>query len=453
MPQFYYNYKESHLQNGVNTLVNHIEQSTTREADKAISDFVQKHNARVILRTPTGYILYFPEMVDHRMQQGFFRESLLPWRPYLDRQVLLEEMTEETPGIISISEVIQFKNHPYQYELIVSATLQPIDEAAQVILMFLPYMLIAIVIISFIGAYIYSNILSKPLLKLNQTAKQMAQLDFSTQSSINTQDELGELSRSLNALSKNLQVSMNELRATNSQLKDDIQKEREQEAKRREFIATVSHELKTPITAVSGQLEGMIHHIGSYKDRDKYLKQSYQIMKEMEALVHEILEVSQLESFDYSPKLKRINLSLLLEELLEQFLYFQELKNIAIIVNISPNIYIEADKQLITKAIANIISNAVNYTAEHERVLVSLMDNGHDAVLEVINSGTFIDPNEMDKIFQPFYRIDKSRNRKTGGSGLGLYIVQKILKMHQLQYNIENSADGVKFTICFKKEI
>lgn len=151
---------------------------------------------------------------------------------------------------------MRFADQAGDYKLSVYSPVQPIDEASQVILMFLPYMSIVILGIAMIGAAIYSKLLSKPLIHLNQVASKMAQLDFTLPSTIRSKDELGELSSNLNILAGNLQTSMSELKQANEKLRDDIQKEREQEQKRREFVATISHELKTPITAVSGQLEG-----------------------------------------------------------------------------------------------------------------------------------------------------------------------------------------------------
>lgn len=448
LPSYYYNHKEATLHEGVNTLIEKIEPLTFTEAEPLLGDFVHEYNVHLIIQNRAGFIIYFPTNMDQKLNGEMNRgRNHVPFRQQVNRRFIEEELTRSE--VISISELVKFKNDLQQYQINVVAPLQPIDEASKVILMFLPYMTIAIIIISIIGAYLYSNIISKPLLKLNRTAKQMAQLDFSSKSEIASNDELGELSSNLNKLAKNLKINMDELQEANDQLKDDIQKEREQEEKRREFMATVSHELKTPITAVSGQLEGMIHQIGAYKDRDKYLQQSYEIMKDMERLVYEILDVSQLESFDFSPQIKTINLSNLLEKTVGNFLYFRDLKMLEFVTEIERELYIEADEKLMTKAIANVISNAVKYSGEGEKVFISLKKRDNVSELRVLNTGAHIDEKELQKIFQPFYRVEKSRNRKTGGSGLGLYIVKKILDIHQAEYSVTNDQKGVLFLIKF----
>ena len=182
---------------------------------------------------------------------------------------------------------------------------------------------IFVLLISMVGAFLYTDLITQPLLKINQVAKRMAKLDFSQRLENRSDDEIGELSQSLNELSQNLKQTMSELQQANAKLKDDIQREREQEAKRREWMATISHELKSPITAVMGQLEGMIHQIGVYKDRDKYLRRSYSIIKNMEQLVKEILEVSKLESDAFRPLKKTVSLSSMIKSVIKRLEFFQ----------------------------------------------------------------------------------------------------------------------------------
>ncbi|RXJ00700.1 HAMP domain-containing protein [Anaerobacillus alkaliphilus] len=446
LPNFYYSYKKSTLIEGVTSLVEVIEESPLEEVEYHLNEFVETYNVRLIIQNQFGYVIYFP--MDRFIREDPSRGRVqFPGRSQLDRRIL-EDMWQN-PNMITLSQPINLQEDPQQYVLTVAAPLQPIDEASKVILMFFPYMLIIIAIISVIGAYFYSNLISKPLLKLNNIAKKMAHLDFSSKSPITTNDELGELSKSLNTLSVNLQTNMDDLKQANNKLKNDIQIEREQEQKRREFIATISHELKTPLTAVSGQLEGMIYEIGSYKDRDKYLRQSYSILNEMEKLVLEILDVSQLESSYFTPNVQTINLSTLVQNAVIQTQYFLEQKQLKIRVSVEPNVSIIGDEKLIAKAIANIFSNAVKYTSTGECVDIQLFSRSNETVLKVLNSGAFIEEDQLNKVFEPFYRIEKSRNRKTGGSGLGLYIVKRILDMHKVIYSIENDPEGVLFTMIF----
>ncbi len=449
LPKYYLNYKKSDLQSGMNKLVKTLKQTQSDDSHTILSDFAYKYNVRISIDNGEDVIFYFPQDVNKNINKEIRDRFRITQNrtgnpnPYYDN--LRKHDT------ISITDTATFLDDSKEYKITIISTVQPIDEASKVILMFLPYMLVVIIILSILAAYIYSHIISKPLIHLNGVAKQMAGLDFSIESHIDTKDELGELSRSLDTLAKNLKINIEELNEANLQLKDDIQKEREQETKRREFIATISHELKTPITAVTGQLEGMIYEIGAYKDREKYLWQSYKIMKDMEKLVYEILDISKLESTLFTPQFATIDLSTLVLDILEKFYYFTEVKNIEFITDIEKGVFIVSDEKLITKAIANIISNAVKYSSENEKVFIDLKTINEKVQLQILNTGAHIDEDQLEKIFLPFYRVEKSRNRKTGGSGLGLYIVKRVLDMLRTDYSINNVSEGVKFIINFEK--
>lgn len=356
-------------------------------------------------------------------------------------------MEDDIPPIRMIEKPISFQDGQFIATFV--ATLQPIDEASNAILMLMPYMAAFVLLISMAGAFLYAKLITQPLLKINQVAKRMAKLDFSQKLENRTGDEIGELSQSLNELSQNLKQTMSELQQANAKLKDDIQREREQENRRREFMATISHELKSPITAVMGQLEGMIHRIGVYKNRDKYLRRSYLIIKNMEQLVKEILEVSKLESDAFCPLKKTFHLSDLMKSIIKRLEFFSEDKQIQLKVHIEPDLFVIADPGYIQKAINNIIHNAISYSPPGETVRISLTQKESHIEFCVLNTGTFIPDSELQKIFDPFYRLEKSRNRSTGGSGLGLYIVKQILDIHSLSYHLTNEENGVLFTICF----
>ena len=291
------------------------------------------------------------------------------------------------------SMILNLKNSETPYFLDVSMPHQPIDEAAKVILALMPITLSVAMILSIIWAYVLSERITKPLI-------------------------------------------------------DIIESERMQEAKRKEFIATISHELKTPITIISGQLEGMIYNIGKYKDRDTYLKKSYESTQELKTLVEEMIQVSKYEILERPSQTKEIDLLELINRLLKRQTYLIEEKEITVNVYGEENFTIEADEERITKAISNIINNGIKYSPNNSELNIRLL-NKDKKILEIQNTGTTIDEKLKDKIFKPFFRVEKSRNRKTGGSGLGLYIVSQVLKEYNFKYNIKNRKDSVVFTIEF----
>lgn len=296
----------------------------------------------------------------------------------------------------TIKAAIKLKDSQELYHLEIVMPLQPIDEANTVLRNILPFIIISAFLIALLGAYIYSKTITKPLIEI-------------------------------------------------------INKEREEEKKRKEFIATISHELKTPITIISGQLEGMIYNVGKYKDRELYLKKSYDCTQELKGLVDEMMEISKNELLEKDLKVENINLSEMLRELVNRQSYLIEDKNLNLIYKVENRLIVRADREKITKVLNNLINNAIKYSPKNEKIIVKAYKSkaSKTVIFEIENTGVTIEQEYLSEVFNPFFRVEKSRNRKTGGSGLGLYIVSKILKSHNLYYRMESKKNSVIFTIYF----
>lgn len=217
--------------------------------------------------------------------------------------------------------------------------------------MLFPICFMMILFISFISAFIYSKIITKTIIKISKDAEKMSSLELDTRCSVKSNDEIGILASSLNNLSKNLSLSLNELKDKNIILKKEIEKEREIDKMRRDFFNAVSHELKTPITIIKGQLEGMIYNVGVYKNRDKYLNRSLEVTESMEKLIKEILTISRMESNNFKLDLNEENLSFILKESLNEYYDLAEYKNIKINLNLEEDLYVKIDKNLFKKAL------------------------------------------------------------------------------------------------------
>lgn len=451
MPNYYFIYKKNSLERGLNNLANKIRNISIDEGVYYLDEFATNNNVSMVVVDSNGYIVYFPSEITKFFYGKPHKEFLTPFSYNVPDR---EESFNGNKGKRNLSRYtswkeVTFLNDSQVYTVYVTAHLQPIDEASKVLVMFMPYIGMIILIVSVTGALIYSKIISQPLIRINNVAKEMAKLNFEKKCIVTGEDEIGELSKSLNELSSNLQKTMTELKDANEKLMSDIEKERELEKKRREFLATISHELKTPITIIKGQLEGMIANIGVYKQRDKYLNRSHQVLMDMENMVKEILEISKIEADGFKPNFKEVNVSNLINNLVNSISVLAEEKNIDMIMNISDNLFVYVDEKLIKKAIANIISNAINHTSRGEKIFLNLVENKEHIIFEVENTGVHIDEKELSEIFKPFYRLEKSRNRSTGGSGLGLYIVKMILDAHNIRYKMSNTELGVMFQITF----
>ena len=313
----------------------------------------------------------------------------------------------------------------------------------------LPILSVTILLVSVIAAFFYTWYMTKPIKKISKLSKQMADMDFSGLCPTNRTDEIGVLSHSLNDLSKKLAAALSELQEANQKLQADIDMERRLEKQRVEFFAAASHELKTPITIIKGQLQGMLYQVGRYKDRETYLAQSLEITDTLGKMVQELLTISRLDTPGYTCKKSNLNLS---NFIIDRITVFEDLfmqKDLTVEQSISPEIYILGDMQLLQKALDNLLGNAAAYSGAGNQVLIKLRKDTETTTLTIENTGAHIPDEAISKLFEPFYRVDQSRNRQTGGTGLGLYIVKTILDLHGAKIEITNTIQGVIVSVQF----
>ena len=277
----------------------------------------------------------------------------------------------------------------------------------------------------------------------------MADMDFSGLCPVNRTDEIGVLSYNLNDLSKKLAEALSELQEANQKLQADIDMERQLEKQRVEFFAAASHELKTPITIIKGQLQGMLYQVGRYRDRETYLAQSLEVTDTLKRMVQELLTISRLDTPGYTCKKCSLNLSNLINDRLTAFedLFMQ--KDLTVERSISPEVSVSGDIQLLQKVLDNLLENAAAYSGAGNQVSVKLWKESEKTILTIENTGVQIPEESIPKLFEAFYRVDQSRNRQTGGTGLGLYIVKTIFDLHGAKIEIANTIQGVIVDLQF----
>lgn len=336
-----------------------------------------------------------------------------------------------------------------EYILQLIPEIKPVNQAVLSLIKIAPWLLGCMLLFSFICAYFYSRYITKPIVRLSKISQKMADLDFTYKCNDIRIDEIGLLGKNLDQLSTRLSNALDDLRQSNEALQKDINLERELEQQRLAFFSAVSHELKTPVTILKGQLTGMMEGIDIYKDHDKYLARALMVTSRMENLIQEILMVTKMESRDFISNREAINLGSLLDDCLIVYNELLEQKQIKLSMNADKNVYITGDIKLLHKVIDNILSNAVFYSPEGANVDIVMYKTNEQIVLTIENSETSIPEESFEHLFDAFYRVEKSRNRSTGGSGLGLYLVKLILDKYDTKYSIENTNNGVRFTIIF----
>ena len=276
----------------------------------------------------------------------------------------------------------------------------------------------------------------------------MAQLDFQWESGEKRRDEIGILALSLNEMSRRLGNALESLQKANQQLKEEIEKEREQEKQRIDFFTSVSHELKTPIAVMKGELEGMIYQVGEYRDRNVYLRHCLKTAGDMEKIVKEILLAARMGGSDFQLAAADLDLSEMLRKSCYGIRGRLEDKQMELRLDIEEEFHYRGDGRLLEKVFSNVLGNAAVYSPPGAIITVSLREGR----LTVENTGVHIAEEDLKRVFTPFYRAEKSRSRNSGGSGLGLYITKTILEHHGVFFRLENSVKGVRFTAVFSKE-
>lgn len=336
-----------------------------------------------------------------------------------------------------------------EYTLLATPNTQKESQIVEALEKSLPILSVIIFAISLAAACFYTWYLARPIRQLSRISRQMAGLDFGGLCPTGRTDEIGILSQSLNQLSEKLSAALSQLRLANQQLKGEIDRERQLEQQRREFFSAASHELKTPITIIKGQLEGMLYQVGRYRDRDAYLAHSLKTVGTLEHMVQELLVISRLDAPGYACSSLRISLDQLVEERLFALEDLFAQNGLSVEKDLDSNVFIDGDRLLLTKVLDNLLGNATAYSPYGNRITARLWEESGHAVFTLENTGVHIPEADLSRLFEAFYRVDSSRNRMTGGSGLGLYIVKTILDLHKATVAVANTPKGVEVTVGF----
>lgn len=355
------------------------------------------------------------------------------------------DLKESTP-VQSNSYYFSFLDSNNRYMLLVFGSAEQVSELQQSFLHILPLIFCVVLVISFVVSWLYSCIITKPVLEISRISEKMSDLNLQWQIEEQRTDELGVLEKSLNKLSRNLAAALSDLQNANKKLEADIEHEKALEQARTDFFSAVSHELKTPITVIKGQLEGMLLGIGAYKDREKYLTRSLEIANTLETMVQEILTISRLETMGVDFKKDCVDCTQIVKEYLNETEDLIAKKGLQISLDMPQTAFIICNKMLIVKVFSNLIGNAIKYSPQEAVIQISIFVEQKQLTFSIENSGIHIPEDSIPKLFDAFYRIDQSRSRKTGGSGLGLYIVQEILHQHESKCTVCNTQSGVKFS-------
>ncbi|QAY65778.1 sensor histidine kinase [Paenibacillus protaetiae] len=386
------------------------------------------------------------------------QESIRNSNPDLSRmptsRTLVREWTDEWSGFryaVLLQPVPDASHAENSRYLLVMASLQPVGEAVGVLKHYFIYLTPLMFLLAIVLSVFYSRIIARPLVQLNRLASRLAKLDFTAQPVIKTKDEFGQLSQTLMEMSRSLDAAMQTLTAANEQLAEDMREKQRSEALRKELIANLSHELKTPLGIVKGFAEGLQDGIAGEK-KELYLALIVSETDRMNAMIMDMLELSKYEAKAIQLQTGTFPISGLIRSTLELFTPLLESKKLTAVFPEQEQLVVEADAKRIEQVLSNLFSNAIRYAVQGSAITIEAKRTAEGTVaVSVENTGPSIAEADLPRVWEPFYRADRSRDRQTGGTGLGLAIVKHILELHGSEYDAANTDHGVTFSFTLKE--
>ena len=292
-----------------------------------------------------------------------------------------------------------------------------------------------------------TNRITKPIRQLTDISERMTNLDFDAKYEVKGDNEVDRLGMHMNQMSNKLEHTISELKTANNELKRDIEKKEQIDEMRREFLANVSHELKTPIALIQGYAEGLKIGINDEDEasRDFYCEVIIDEASKMNEMVKKLMSLNELEFGNVPVQMERFDICVLIGNYLQSMELLFEQNDIRIECNFPDSIYVWADEIQIEEVFRNYITNAMNH-AEGKKIIRVELEKKEKAVrVSVFNTGKNIPEESIERIWDKFYKVDKARTREYGGSGVGLSIVKAVMEGINQDYGVENVEDGVTF--------
>lgn len=329
---------------------------------------------------------------------------------------------------------------------IMSVPLASIQESVSISNRFLGYVGIAVMLFGSIIMYFTTRRITAPILKLASLSEKMTNLDFEAKYTGDAADEIGVLGNSMNILSAKLKATVGALKSANNELQQDIEQKIKIDETRKDFIANVSHELKTPIALIQGYAEGLTE--GMCEDEESRSYYCEVIMDEankMNIMVKQLLALSALEFGNDAPVFERFDLTDLISGVIASAGIMIQQKKVTVSFDSSEPVYVWADEFKIEEVITNYLNNALNHVKGDNLIRIRAEAMGSVVRISVYNTGDPIPEEDLPNLWTKFYKVDKARTRAYGGSGIGLSIVKAIMDSHHKDCGVANVEGGVAF--------
>ena len=421
------------IKNDFDILIMNNKNILVYSSDKSLSSTVNKIN-EMILNNQNQSFMNSRRFANHIM--------------YQDEKIEIRRIIDERNSMNNIFLMGALDNGNMLYIRIQVASIQESVKISNRLLIFIGgiSILIAGVLASFI-----SKKFTQPILELNDIAQDMSKLDFSKKYKMkNTDDEINNLGKSINTMSDKLETTIKQLRENNLELEKDIEEKSKIDEMRKQFISDVSHELKTPIALIQGYAEGLVENVNSDEEsRKMYAEVILDEAGKMDKLVKQLLELMKLEYGKREFNNTKFDVIELIKEVIRKCDVMLKENKVEIEFEDNKRIYVTADEFYIDQVVTNYFTNAIKHVKEingEKKIIIKLKENADNKVrISIFNTGENIPEIELDRIWKRFYKVDSSRNREDGGSGIGLALVKAIMNNYENDFGVENRENGVEF--------
>ena len=324
--------------------------------------------------------------------------------------------------------------------------LESIRESVKISNQFLAYVGILAVILSAITIYFVIKRVTMPILELTDISRKMIQLDFEAKYEGNGNNEIDQLGAHMNQLSATLEHTISELKSANNELVLDNERKTKIDTMRKEFLSNVSHELKTPIALIQGYAEGLQECVNDdAESRNFYCEVIMDEADKMNQMVKKLLTLNQLEFGDEEVTMERFDLTELIKGVLGSVSILLSQNGITVEFQEEEPCYVWADEFKVEEVITNYLSNAIHHAEFEKKICIFYTKKEKCVRVSVFNTGKNIPEEDIEHIWDKFYKVDKARTREYGGSGIGLSIVKAIMDSFHRECGVQNRENGVEF--------
>lgn len=433
IPTLYLNQKHQDLNNltqELSSYMNHMDNQSILDLSETFA-YVNNTNMKVTINNQS--YPYYGLMQFHIE----FNEDLT----IEEIQAIQSNLFVQTPGELNkvgvILETLQFQNNfnePINVQVMMSV--QPVHEIKALTLKLLPYSIVLCIIIAGIAAFVYSKKITKPIRDLLKITNDMAAFKEGISFSSESNDEIAQLGFHINKMYASLLKAI-------STLQDNLKRMENLEEQKEMFFKAASHELRTPLTSLSILLENMIYGIKPYNNHEKYLPKALELVGNTNVKLRQILDASS-DDISSDHQHDTVAIHSLISDIIKQNQLLIEHKHLDIEFN-SSQLEVDTNKRLIQDVLNNIIGNAVVHSLSNTTIVIELQEQ----CLTISNIYLTDQAIETEKLFEPFYRCDKSRGQGITGNGLGLYITKRNLQRLNITYHVQNLDNRFIFKLFF----